>query len=180
MRKRLALAALIAWSASAAAAQTMFPTPSGSSAAPLVVPGTLNASSQAVPLAAFGLGNAGYPPGSTPLIATFNGADTASQAITFAADTARVNFVCEVSIEGLGATATATVSPSISGLASGSTWTFFDDYIFATGAAVVNTPFRKSFNPCLAGNAVNTALSLTVPGAAGNTTTVIQMSGYKQ
>ena len=117
----------------------------------------------------------------TPVTATFAGADTSTATATITAPAAKFAYLCGFNVSGLGATAATTVSPTITGLASGSTFTLNGAYTFAAGAAVQNTPFNPApFPTCLAGNGAGTNIVVTVPGAAGNTITDINAWGYTQ
>jgi len=128
---------------------------------------------------AAGSGSAGFPPGSTPVTAVFNAADTTTATATLAAVAAKFTYICGFNITGLGATAATSVTPTITGLPNA--FTFTGAYTFAAGAAVANAPVSFSFgNYCLPSSAVNTAVVVTVPGAAGNTATSINAWGYQQ
>ena len=136
----------------------------------------VNAAGIAVPNLA---GAAGYPPGVTPITAVFTGADTASATATLAATAGVTNYICGFNITGLGATAATIVSPTLSGVESGNTFTYTGAFTFSLGAAVADAPVSFTFSPCQAANAVNTAIVVTVPGAAGNTNLSINVSGYR-
>jgi hypothetical protein len=139
----------------------------------------VNASGQAAPCNAPGSGSSGYPPGSTPISAVFSGADTTTANAALAAGGAGIfTYVCGFSITGLGATAATPVSPTVATVANGKTLTY--SYLFALGATAQNTPVSFTYAPCLPASAANAALTVTVPGAAGNTATQINAWGYQQ
>ncbi len=127
-----------------------------------------------------GQGATGYPVGSTPVTGVFTGANTAGQSASLAAVANVVNYLCTFNITGLGATAATPVTPTISGLSNGNTFTYTGAFSYALGATVVDAPFSGTFAPCQAANAVNTAIVVTVPGAAGNTNFSINLAGYRQ
>lgn len=107
-----------------------------------------------------------------------SGADTSSSSLTLG-DSTHFTFVCGVAVSGLGATAatasTVTVGPFAN--TAGSNVNMSLGYVFPAGATVPATPLLATFNPCIPASGVAT---LTVPGAAGNTSTILSMWGYKQ
>ena len=129
-----------------------------------------------------GLGNAGYPPGSTPAAAVFGpGANAAGASASIAPPAGQFAYLCYFEVSGNGATAATTVSPQSQGNTVGPNGLFWENsYTYPLGAGVAATPFTRSFNPCLRGATQGSALGVNVPGAAGNTTTVIQVTGYTQ
>jgi hypothetical protein len=120
----------------------------------------------------------GIASGQTAVTGVFSGADTTTAAASLAATAGKTNFVCEISIDGLGATAIGNVLATLAGLAGGNTLTY--QYSMPAGATVPSVPVVRTFNPCKSASAVNTAITLTVPGAAGNTSTNINIGGYQQ
>lgn len=114
----------------------------------------------------------------TPVTGVFSGADTTTAAASLAATAGKTNFVCDISIDGLGATAINNALATVTGLAGGNTLTYL--YSMPVGATVPSVPVRLNFNPCKAASAVNTAITVTVPGAAGNTATEINVGGYQR
>jgi len=118
------------------------------------------------------------PTGQTQVLGAFSGADTASAAATLAGTAGKTTFICGFSVSGLGSTAGGAVSVTVATLTGATTLTY--SYVFAAGAAVANTPIQFPYSPCLPANAVNTAITVTVPGQAGNTATQINAWGYQQ
>jgi len=116
----------------------------------------------------------------TSITATFSGADTTTATATLPAAAGKLTYICGFNISGLGATAATTVSPTIATLAGGNTFTLSGGYTFAAGATVNNTLASFTFPLCVAANAVNSTIVVTVPGAAGNTSTFINAWGYQQ
>lgn len=112
--------------------------------------------------------------------ATFSGADTSSAAATLPAAAGKFTYICGFNVSGLGATGATIVSPTVGTVSPGNTLTFSGGYTFPAGATVAATPFNQTFPGCLAGNAVNTGIAVTVPGAAGNTSTTINVWGFQQ
>jgi hypothetical protein len=187
MKKFLALFVAAFVAITPALAQNNFPTVNPSGAANQQVPGVitmcLNASGQAVPLDALGLncgGDSGGngPPGSVQTTGVFSGADTTTAGASLAATANKTNYLCGVNISGLGATAATTVVFTITGLIGGNTLSY--SYVFVAGVALPNTPVPLFFTPCIAASAVNSAITVTVPGAAGNTATQINVNGFRQ
>jgi hypothetical protein len=127
-----------------------------------------------------GSGNAGYPPGATPLSNAFSGADTTSATATLTGAAGQFTYFCGVTFSGQGATAATPVSPSASGLASA--WTVTGGFTFVVGAAAFDVPVSYTFPSglCQPSSTVNTNIVVTLPGAAGNTQTNIYVWGYRQ
>lgn len=117
------------------------------------------------------------PNGAVPVVGVFSGADTASSAASLAAIVGRVNYLAGFSVSGLGSTAGGPVSVTVAPVTNAaSTLTY--SYVFAASATTANTPLLVTFNPALPANATNTAITVTVPGQAGNTATQINLWGY--
>lgn len=114
------------------------------------------------------------------ITAIFSGADTAGQSVSIPAAAGKFSFVCGFNVSGLGATAATTVNPLLGTLSGNNTFTFTGGYTYALGAAAVSTPFNMTFSPCISGNTINTAVTLVVGGAAGNTATTLNIWGYQQ
>lgn len=115
----------------------------------------------------------------TPITATFSGADTTTAAATLAAAASKTTFICGFQVNGLGATGLANGVATVTGLTGGATINY--TYSMPAGVTVVTTtPLNVIFSPCIPGNAVNTAIVVTVPGAAGNTSTTISAQGYQR
>jgi hypothetical protein len=53
------------------------------------------------------------------------------------------------------------------------------EYTYAA-ATVANTPLIHSYAPCMAGASIAGAINVTVPGAAGNTSTLINVWGFSE
>jgi hypothetical protein len=127
-----------------------------------------------------GAGNAGYPPGSTPLAAAFSGADTTTQAALITAPANQFPYVCGFEVSGLGATGLTQVAPSLTQVSVTGALTFTFEYTFVAGAGLPNTPLQRTFTPCLRGGPTGGSITLNVPGAAGNTSTLINIWGYTE
>jgi hypothetical protein len=130
-----------------------------------------------------GSGNAGYPPGSTPLVGVFSGAAVTSQAAFITAPAGQFPYVCYVEVNGLGSSVTATVTPNLTQVSStgGLTFLWQGQYIFTGSATTVNVPFRLTFTPCVKGGPTGGTMTFNVPGGgAGNTTTNIMIYGYAE
>lgn len=117
-------------------------------------------------------------PGVIPVAGTFSNADTTTATATLAGAAGKTTSICSFSVSGLGATAATPVTVTVGTLTGGGTLSY--SYLFQTGATAVNTPLTVNYSPCIAANASNTAITITVPGAAGNTSTQINANGFQQ
>lgn len=118
------------------------------------------------------------PPGGQATSGSFSGANTGGQAITLPAVQGKLNYVCGFSVSGLGSTGGGAVSVTVATLQAGQTHTF--QYVYGAGAAVINTPLVQNYGTCIPAQSYNSAITLTVPGQAGNTATNIVIWGYVQ
>lgn len=137
-----------------------------------------NTSGNAVPCNSVPSTGSQFPNGATSVTGVFSGADTTTAAASLAATPNVFNFVCDVSVTGLGATAINNALVTLAGLAGGNTLTY--QYSMPAGATVPATPIILTFSPCKPASAANTAITVTVPGAAGNTSTTINVGGYQK
>jgi hypothetical protein len=124
-----------------------------------------------------GTGPGGNPAGATPVTGVFSGADTTTAAATLAGAAGHTTYICNFTVSGLGATAQTPVTVTVATLTGGNTLSY--SYVFVAGATLPNTPLAVNYTPCLAASAAATAITVTVPGAAGNTATQINASGYQ-
>jgi hypothetical protein len=158
-----------------------FATP-GNSTVPAAVQMCVNAAAKAVPCSTptAGAGNAGYPPGSTPISAVFSGADTTTATATLTGAAGQFTYICGFTLSGQGATAATTVSPAVTGLTN--TLTVTGGFTFVVSAAAFDVPVSYTFpvGTCQPSSAVNTNIVVTLPGAAGNTQANIYAWGYRQ
>jgi hypothetical protein len=113
----------------------------------------------------------------TPITGVFSGADTTTAAATLAGTAGKTTYICSVTVSGLGATAATPVTVTVATLAGGNTMSY--SYVFPLGATVPSTPLAVNYNPCIPAGAAATAITVTVPGAAGNTATQINATGYQ-
>jgi hypothetical protein len=51
--------------------------------------------------------------------------------------------------------------------------------VFPAGATVVTTSIGKEYSPCIPASAAAAAITVTVPGATGNTATQINAWGFQ-
>jgi hypothetical protein len=166
-RKLVAIvAALLAFVAFPALGQITFPTPNTAVNAIGQVRMCINATGNAV--ACQGINVTG----------AFSGANTNSASAMLAGAIGKTAYICGFQVNGLGATGVTTVNISVATLVGGNTANFA--YTFPAGATVAATPMSQTFSPCLPANAAATPLSITVPGAVGNTSTNISAWGYQQ
>ena len=121
--------------------------------------------------------NPTYPPRATAVAVVSSGADTASATAAIPALVGQTGYICGFDVSGLGSTAGANVTVTVGPLAiAGSNLSY--PYVFTASAATLNTMLARNFSPCIPSNAQNTAITVTVPGSAGNTTTNINVYGY--
>jgi hypothetical protein len=112
-----------------------------------------------------------------PVAAVFSGADTTTQNVALAGIANKTTYICGLSVSGLGATGLTIISVTVASLAPGVTMTF--QYVMPAGATIQTTPLAVNFAMCLPASASGTAITVTVPGAAGNTATQINAWGYQ-
>ncbi len=158
-----------------ARAQNAWPTP-GNQSVGGVVQMCLNSSGQAIACTGTA-GAAGYPAGATPIGGAFSGADTTTQAATLALASGKTTYICGFTVSGLGATGATTVAVTVATLVGSTTLTY--SYVFPAGATVVATSIGKEYSPCIPASAAAAAITITVPGAAGNTATQINAWGFQ-
>jgi hypothetical protein len=122
----------------------------------------------------------GYPAGSIPLASATSGADTSTLSATLGSDPGRLTYVCGWAVSGLGATAATNVVVTVGNIfpGGGGNTTLVYEYAFTATAVTPNVPIGNNFSPCLPTTAVGTGITVTVPGAAGNTVTNINLWGY--
>lgn len=120
--------------------------------------------------------NGTYPVGAIGVSGVFAGADTSSSAATLTGSPGRTTYICGFNVNGLGATAATTVNVAVATVIGGNSLSF--QYIMPLGAGVASVPVGTTFSPCVPANAVGSSLTVTVPGAAGNTSTNISAWGY--
>jgi hypothetical protein len=115
--------------------------------------------------------------GGTQITGVFSGADTSSAAATLAGTAGKTTYICGFNVNGQGATGASIVNIAVATLIGGNTANFV--YTMPAGATVVSTPVVQNFTPCIPANAAATAITVTVPGAAGNVNTSIMAWGYQ-
>ena len=115
-----------------------------------------------------------YPFGATAVVNSNQGT-TASTAATLAAAASKTTFVCGFEIDA-SATAAAANGASMSGLVGGVTMQFFQQ--IGAGTSVART--ITNFTPCLPGNAVNTAITITSAAAGAGGNTFVNIWGFQQ
>ena len=113
----------------------------------------------------------------TPVVGVFQGADTTTAVATLPAAVGKTTYVCAINVNGLGATSQAVINIAVASVVGGITMNF--QYVMPAGNSNQSTPMQGSFNPCIPATAPNTVITVTVTGAAGNTSTNINVSGYQ-
>lgn len=141
---------------------------------PIVINGTASATNTFNT----GSGNAGYPPGSTPVSNTATGT-TAGATATLPGVAGHFTYLCGFTVSPGSATAAITISITTTGLASN-----WSESVGApvTAAGTTGLPQRQTFAPdCLVASAQNTAITV-VAGAlgAGGVNQSVNAWGYQQ
>lgn len=99
-------------------------------------------------------------------------------AASLAAATGKVTYICGFSITSAGSTGAAVVSPTVSGIVTG-TMTF--TYSSVAGATLANAPLVVPFRDCISAATPNTAIVVSMPSlGAGNTNTTVNAWGYQR
>jgi hypothetical protein len=126
----------------------------------------------------------GYPAGSNAVTGVLSAADTTTGAATLPAAVGKLTYIGGFTVSGLGAAAatpvSVTVATVVGGTSGGAGNTLTYSYNFVAGVALPNTPLQVTFSPPIPASAQNAAITVTVPGAAGNTATQINAWGYQQ
>lgn len=110
-----------------------------------------------------------------PLNGVFSGADTGGQSASITASAGMTPYITGFRVDGLGATAATNVTVTITGTSSG---TLSYTYSFVAGATTPNTPLDVKL-PVPIASSVGGTITVSVPGAAGNTNTNINLYGYQ-
>lgn len=112
----------------------------------------------------------GYPCGATPIASAAVGT-TGAVVATLAAVAAKTTYICGFSIhvEGTGGNV-----PTITGLVNAQTFSF------RTTATAAGVQVVRHYQPCLPGNAVNTAVVVTYPANASATNVNVNAFGFQQ
>ena len=111
------------------------------------------------------------------VVGTFSGADPSGQTVTLPGVPGKTTYICGLNVGGLGGTGAATVQVTVTPLVGNQTFTF--EYSFPSGNNAVAPVTSGSFSPCIPANAPNTAITVSVGGAAGNTSTQVNVYGYQ-
>lgn len=115
---------------------------------------------------------------SEPVANSSGNVAAASAVATLPAAAAKTTYISGLSFTATGATAAASVTATVTGLAAG---TLSFTFTAPAGATLACTPLNISFTPPLPASAVNTAVVVTLPSlGAGNTNAVATAWGYQQ
>lgn len=121
-------------------------------------------------------GGSGYPAGATPVAATSGNVANANAVAALPAVAGKTNYVTGFDISNGGATALLDVLATLAGLVGGVTLTYVATALTAAGGA---SSRQVQFTPPLPANAINTAITLTVPAlGVGNAQSVANIYGY--
>lgn len=102
----------------------------------------------------------------------------ATATATLAAATGKVTSICGFAITSAGSTGAAIVSPTVTGVITG-TMTF--TYATVAGVTLGNQPLIVPFTPCVSANAPNTAIVVSMPTlGTGNTNATVSAWGYQR
>jgi hypothetical protein len=125
-----------------------------------------------------------YPSGALPLVSSFLGADTGGVGLNIPyggpSPPNKTVYMCGFSVNGLGATALTNVLISFNNLQRGDgvVTPLIFQYQYPAGATVIAVPVTVTFTPCLVAVTSNMQIGISVPGAAGNTSTNVSLWGY--
>lgn len=163
--------------ANSADGQSTFSPPTGRRPVPGFVPLGLSPSNVAGGPA---LGNAGYPPGATPIGQSTTATTGGISNLGLGSAANQYSYLCGFSVSPGSATTAIVLTITLSnatGIGAAS-WTVGAP---ATGAGVTGTPLTVTFSPCLRSNAVNQnpTISVTALGAGGAGQTA-SIWGYTQ
>ena len=121
-----------------------------------------------------GLGNAGYPPGATPITGNATGT-TGAVVGTLAAAPGKFTYVCGFHIDAIGGT--AVVGPiTLAGIV-GSSMVFQGSSSAGGNAAIPEQLFAPY---CIPANAINTAITLTTTADGTATAVDVNLWGFQQ
>lgn len=126
----------------------------------------------------FGLGNAGYPVGATPIAQSATGT-TGGATATLAASAGRFTYFCGYSVSPGSATAAITITITISGIQGGS-------HVISVGAPVTaagstGAPVIFFLPYCIPSSAVNISISVAASAlGAGGVNQSVNVWGYQQ
>ena len=128
--------------------------------------------------AQFATGNSGYPQLATPIAAAATGT-TAAVAATLTANAAKYNYIAGFSATPGSATTAIVNTVTVTGLESGQTFTYTTASP-VTAAGVTGTPLVVYFNPPIASNGFNTAITVTQSAlGAGGINAAVNVWGYQ-
>lgn len=166
MLKRLILAAAaLSLSAAVAFAQIAFPTGDGKTAAIGGVGMCVNP------------GGVAGPCGGTPETAASGNKAAASATATLAAATGKTTYITGFQISAGGATSAVCVSPTVTGVITG-TMTF--TFCAPAGVTTAATPLIVTFPQPVPASATNTTIVVTLPSlGTGNTNATVSAQGFQ-
>jgi hypothetical protein len=123
---------------------------------------------------AAGGGVSGYPFGATPAVGA-NAGTTGAISASIAAKASQFSYIC-------GFVVTSNATGSTSGPVTVSNLTGSNSFIFQMNTNVTGTTavVSQTFNPCIPGDAVNTAITVTTAANADGTGVDVSVWGYQQ
>ena len=125
---------------------------------------------------AVSIGAGSFPTGATPLTNSNGNATNAQAQATLAAVVGKTNYITSLTITGGGSTAGAAVLASLAGLKGGTT---YYAVVAPVGARVPFPPVVIYFDPPHPANAVNTAITATLPAlGAGGLAASVSITGF--
>lgn len=120
---------------------------------------------------------AGYPAGATPITGASGNVAAATATATLAAVAGKTTYITGFQINSAGSTAAAVVSPTVTGVITG-TMTY--TYVSVAGVTLGNQPLSIVFNPPLPASAPNTAIAVALPSlGSGNTNATVNAQGFQ-
>lgn len=133
----------------------------------------------AVAVAVAGLAYGQVPPTGTTgpgvLINAVATGTTGTVTATLAAAAGKITYICGFNVSAIGATTATTVAITVGVLAGNVTQTY-QNTVPITGASTV----AQTFAPCIPGNALNTAISVSEAANANGTAIDVNAWGYQR
>ena len=122
-------------------------------------------------------GNLPIPDGAIPLTGSSGTIANGTATATLAASATLKTWITGFEITGTGATGALVVSPTVTGVVTG---TLTYTYVFVAGATTLNQPLIVPFPTPIPSSAINTAIAVSCPASgAGGTNNTVVAHGYQ-
>ena len=125
------------------------------------------------------VGNAAWPPASTPTAVSSGNVAAAAATATIPAVPGKTAYLCRWDLTSSGSTAATVVVGTVTGLSGG---TLSYPYVSVAGATTQNAQFLTNYAPlCLPASGLNVAIVVSFPSlGAGNTNAAVNAYGFYQ